>query len=92
MDSPIQANGPALSQWRGLTRNSEMPTPEMAQLAVKIIDEQVKRGVQRCEFRLPMFPGDSSYKVTEPDETGAEPRSTAQVLGFKAKDFVQFVQ
>ena len=92
MESPIQANGPLLTNWRGLTRSSEMPTPEMAQLALKIIDEQVKRGVRRYDFMLPMFPGDSSYKSTAPDETGAVPRSTAQVLGYKPEDFVQFVQ
>ena len=92
MKSPIQTNGPLLSQWRGLTRNSDMPSDAMAQHAVRLIHDYAERGVPRFQFRLPMFPGDSSYKITEPDETGAIPPSTAQILGFKPEAFVQFIQ
>ena len=92
MNSPLNADGPVMNQWRGLTRNSEMPSEAMAQHVVGLIDQYVQRGVPRYQFRLPTFPGDSSYKITEPDETGAIPASTAQALGFKREAFIQFVQ
>ena len=91
MKSPDEQAGPIMNQWQGLIRNSPTPSDKMAKLAVRLIHAYDEQGIPRFHFRLPMFPGDRSYDAA-PDETGALPPSTAQVLGFTQESFAQVIQ
>ena len=92
VSSPYSYQGLRLERWQTLTHNSEPPTAEMARYAVELINRYVNEGIERFQFRLPMFPGDLSYQTTEPDPDGSLPPSTAELLGFSKDDFIQHVE
>ena len=75
--------------WKKLTRNSDPPSAEMARMVVKLIDRYANAGIGRYDYRLPMFPEDTSWHEHEGQET---PPSTAVLLGYKREDFVKHVE